>query len=159
MQTESRVLTVLKHTPDLVASIIGECPQEILKRRPPSGRWSIYEHACHLSVVQPMFTERLELMLREPRARITPYTPSEEEAGGSLLEMDLDSTMEGFSAGRGALVERLEGIGSEEWHRQAEHPEYGRYSVFIMMRMVAMHDLFHGYRMNDLLLNRDWTDL
>ena len=119
----------------------------------------MHEHACHLAVVQPMFAERLELVLREPHPRIAPYSPSAEEAAGSLLEMDLDQALDQFVADRRRLVDRLASLSSGEWHRPVQHPEYREYSIFIMTRMVAMHDLFHGYRIHDLLLSKDWSGL
>jgi len=29
--------------------------------------------------------------------------------------------------------------------------------VFIMFRHLALHDFFHAYRIEELLLNRDWS--
>ncbi len=37
------------------------------------------------------------------------------------------------------------------------HPEYARYSVFIMFRHLALHDLMHAYSIEELLLKRDWA--
>jgi DinB superfamily len=31
------------------------------------------------------------------------------------------------------------------------------YSVFIMFRHLALHDFFHAYRIEELLLKKDWT--
>lgn len=40
--------------------------------------------------------------------------------------------------------------------RTAEHQEYSHYSVLIMFRHVALHDLFHAYRIEELLLRLEW---
>ncbi|HEY7679538.1 MAG TPA: hypothetical protein VIC04_03400 [Terriglobia bacterium] len=45
----------------------------------------------------------------------------------------------------------------EDWERTAEHPEYTHYSVLIMFRHLALHDLFHAYRIEELLLKNDWS--
>jgi len=37
----------------------------------------------------------------------------------------------------------------------AEHGEYSHYSVFIMFRHVAPHDLFHAYRIEELLRRKE----
>ena len=34
--------------------------------------------------------------------------------------------------------------------------EYSHYSIFILARHVAMHDMRHAYRIEKLLLKRDW---
>ena len=44
----------------------------------------------------------------------------------------------------------------EEWRRTARHDEYNAYSVFIMFRHLALHDFQHAYRIEELLLCRDW---
>lgn len=33
------------------------------------------------------------------------------------------------------------------------------YSVFIMFRHLALHDFFHAYRIEELLLKREWSPL
>ncbi len=45
---------------------------------------------------------------------------------------------------------------AEDWQRTAEHKEYTHYAVFIMFRHLAMHDMFHAYRIEELLLKNDW---
>jgi len=70
--------------------------------------------------------------------------------------VDLDQAMEHFSSDRRRLVERLHSLSAEDWQRTAEHEEYTHYSVFIMFRHLAMHDMFHAYRIEELLLKNDW---
>jgi len=53
-------------------------------------------------------------------------------------------------------VDRLRTLPPDDWNRTAEHPEYSHYSIFIMFRHLAMHDLFHAYRIEGLLLKKDW---
>jgi hypothetical protein len=64
--------------------------------------------------------------------------------------------MEHFSNDRRQLVERLNSLSAKDWLRTAEHGEYTHYSVFIMFRHLAMHDMFHAYRIEELLLKNDW---
>jgi hypothetical protein len=44
-----------------------------------------------------------------------------------------------------------------EWDRTAEHGEYSHYSDVIMFRHLALHDFFHAYRIEELLLKREWN--
>jgi hypothetical protein len=95
-------------------------------------------------------------MLSDPNARITPYFPDAEEENGALLKKDLQEEMKRFSFDRRKLIERLKKLPLEDWGRTAEHGEYSHYSVFIMFRHLAMHDMFHAYRIEELLLKKDW---
>jgi len=103
-----------------------------------------------------MFFERLDLMLEEEHPTIRPYLPEQEHDAEALLRLDLDEALERLVSDRARLVTRLEGLSAADWARTAEHGEYSRYSVFILFRHVAMHDMLHAYRIEELLLKRDW---
>jgi len=137
--------------------LLREVPRDVLKRRPEPDRWSAHEHACHLAEVQPMFFERLELMLREDHPTIRPYLPEREHDADALLRVDLEEALGRYVDDRARLVERLERLSEADWARTAAHPEYSRYSVFILFRHAAMHDMLHAYRIEELLLKPDWS--
>ena len=150
------VVTSLERAPAIIVPLVREVPQAILKRRPKPGKWSAHEHACHLATIHPIMLARLDLMLTEQMPRIVPYFPSSNEENGALLNVDLDEAMERFSRDRQRLVQRLRGLSAEDWQRTADHGEYTQYSVFIMFRHLAMHDMLHAYRIEELLLKNDW---
>ena len=156
MNNVSVIVAALERAPDLVVPLVQEVPPSILKRRPRPGKWSAHEHACHLAVIHPVLSARLDMMLTDPRPRIVSYLPSAQEEDGAFLNVELDEAMERFSSDRRRLVERLNALSAEEWQRTAEHGEYTHYSVFIMFRHLAMHDMFHAYRIEELLLKNDW---
>jgi hypothetical protein len=156
MNNVAVIVASLERAPSFLVPLVREVPQAILKRRPRPGKWSAHEHACHLATIHPVMFRRLDLMLTDPRPRIVPYFPSAEEEEGALLKVDLDEAVERFSNDRRRLVERLNTLSAEDWLRRAEHGEYTHYSVFIMFRHLAMHDMFHGYRIEELLLKNDW---
>ena len=96
-------------------------------------------------------------MLVTPAPIITPYDPGTQDPDDALLRLDLDESLDRFVRDRAVLVRRLRGLSALDWNRSAEHGEYSHYSVFIMFRHVALHDFFHAYRIEELLLNRDWA--
>ena len=71
--------------------------------------------------------------------------------------MDLEQSLRRYIDDRRRLVARLRQLSAVEWNRTAEHGEYSHYSVFIMCRHLALHDFFHAYRIEELLLKKDWT--
>ena len=146
------ILDTLERAPDLIVPMVWEIPPERRKERPAPAKWSAHEHACHLADVHDLFFLRLELMLESDEAVIEPYFPPPEQEAGALLELDLEAEMQRFEADRQRLVDRLRALSPDDWIRTAEHPEYSEYSVFIMLRHVAMHDHLHGYRIEEILL-------
>lgn len=151
------VLDQLQRGPQLVISVVREVPVELLKRRPARGVWSAHEHAVHVPAVQPIMMRRLEQMLAEPKPVIRPYEPSRDEPEDALLSVDLDEAMDRLVRERGAMIARLKRLSLTEWAKTAEHGEYSHYSVFIMFRHVALHDVHHAYKIEERLLRKDWA--
>lgn len=100
---------------------------------------------------------RLDQILEQPEPLIRPYDPGRDEADDMFLRMDLERSLAQYSEGRKVVVKRLRQLAPEVWNRTAEHGEYSHYSVLIMFRHVALHDLFHAYRIEELLLKKEWT--
>jgi hypothetical protein len=136
--------------------LVREIPSNLLKRRPAPGKWSAHEHACHLADVHSLFFSRLEQFVTEAKPRILAYNPDVALSPDALLEMDLEESLERFAHDRGRLVARLSELRTDDWDRTAEHEEYDHYSLFIMFRHLALHDLLHAYRIEELLLKKDW---
>jgi len=57
---------------------------------------------------------------------------------------------------RAALVERLKKLSPDEWQKTAEHEAFDHYSVWIMFRHLLNHEMLHAYRIEELLLKKDW---
>lgn len=158
MDTPAVIINALENAPALIVPLVREVPLEVLKRRPANGKWSAHEHACHLADVHALFSSRLEKFLNETCPRIEPFDPATQRPDGELLEVDLDAALARFIEDRRHLVERLKQLPIEIWERTAEHDEYSHYSVLIMFRHLALHDSLHAYRIEELLLKKDWEE-
>ena len=156
MDKPAAVIDALERAPSVVLPLVREVSATVLKRRPSPRKWSAHEHACHLAVVHKLFFDRLDQMLATPSPVITPYEPSQDDADGFLLGLDLQTSLNDYVEDRRRLVERLRQLAPADWSRTAEHGEYNHYSVFIMFRHLALHDFFHAYRIEELLLKKGW---
>jgi hypothetical protein len=157
MESPSTVIEALERAPAIVVPLVREVPPALRKRRPAPARWSAHEHACHLAAVHPLFFDRLAYMLADPAPVIRPYDPGRDDAPDRLLHVDLDAALSQYASDRARLVARLRELTPAEWAKRAEHGEYSHYSVLIMFRHLALHDFFHAYRIEELLLERAWT--
>jgi hypothetical protein len=158
MNDPGAVIAALENAPAVVVPLVREVPRAVLKRRPAPGRWSAHEHACHLADVHALFFKRLAQFLGEERPRIEPFDPAVQRPDGELLEVDLDDALARFAADRSLLVARLRELPPDIWRREADHAEYAHYTCLIMFRHLALHDFLHAYRVEELLLKKDWND-
>jgi hypothetical protein len=151
------VIASLENAPQLIIPLVREVPAANLKRRPQPGKWSAHEHACHLADVHPRFFGRLDQFLKEAHPYIVPFDPASDMPEDALLGVDLDEALDRFVRERAVLVQRLRDLSDTDWERTADHGEYSHYSVFIMCRHLAMHDMTHAYRIEELLLKKEWA--
>ena len=156
MSDTANLISALEAAPGVIIPMIREVPSQILKRRPSPAKWSAYEHACHLSQSDASFRARLDLILSTPEPFIEVIENSPEDEAGALLDIDLDESLDRYVRERASLVERLKKLSPGEWQRTAVHEAFDHYSVFIMFRHVLNHEMLHAYRIEELLLKKDW---
>jgi hypothetical protein len=156
MSDTATLISALDTAPGVIVPLIREVPPQILKRRPSPAKWSAYEHAIHLSQTDKLFRDRLELILSTPEPVIESKENSPEEEAGSMLEIDLDESLNRYVRERASLVEMLKKLSPDEWRKTAVHEAFDHYSVFIMFRHVLNHEMLHAYRIEELLLKKDW---
>lgn len=156
MSESSALISALETAPRVIIPMIREIPPQILKRRPAPATWSAYEHACHLSQPDRLFRDRLDMILSSPEPYIKSIEPTAAEEGGSYFDVDMDASLERYVGERASLVERLKRLSADEWQKTAVHEAFDHYSVFIMFRHVLNHEMLHAYRIEELLLKKDW---
>ena len=156
MNDTDTLISALETAPGVIIPLIREVPPQILKRRPSPTKWSAYEHACHLSQSDAPFRARLDLILSTPHPFIKSIENSPEDEAGAMLEIDLDESLDRYVRERAALVTRLKNLSPHEWQKTAEHEAFDHYSVWIMFRHLLNHEMLHAYRIEELLLKKDW---
>jgi len=149
------VVATLAAAPDVIVPMLREMPAARRTRRPAPDAWSAHEHVCHMAAVHPVFFERLDILVNDPEPRIASYLPSDEDEAGAFLDVDLEEALDRFVRDRAALVERLRALSPQQWQRTADHPEYDQYSTLIAFRHLALHDMMHGYHIEEALLARE----
>jgi hypothetical protein len=156
MSDTTVLISALETAPGVIIPLIREIPPQILKRRPGLAKWSAYEHAIHLSQSDVAFRDRLDLMLSEPEPFIKTIENSAEDEAGAMLDVDLDESLDRYTSERASLVDRLIKLSPVEWQKTAVHGAFDHYSVFIMFRHLLNHEMLHAYRIEELLLKKDW---
>jgi hypothetical protein len=156
MDDITSLISALETAPGVIIPLIREVPPPILKRRPSPAKWSAYEHAIHLSQSDVAFRARLDLILSTPEPFIETIENSAEDEAGAMLNVDLDENLDRYVRERASLVTRLRQLSPDEWRKTAVHEAFDHYSVFIMFRHLFNHEMLHAYRIEELLLKKDW---
>ena len=156
MHTPPEVIAQLARGPATLRAVVADVPPADLTRRPRPEKWSAHEHACHLALVEPLWAARLGRILAEDVPTIVSYEPDTDEPPDRLLAMDLGTALDAYERDRAALLERLEALTPADWGRRAVNTAHTRYSVFLMCRHAALHDMLHAYRVEESALGTYW---
>lgn len=158
MRTPAEVIDQLARGPDVLRALLVDVAPADLKRRPAPGRWSAHEHACHLSLMEPLWAARVERILSEDNPTILSYEPDADEPEDRLLNMDLAEALDAYDSARHQLIARLRKLNSDQWQRLAVNTAHARYSLFLMCRHAALHDALHTYRIEESVLGTHWPE-
>jgi hypothetical protein len=129
MTSPQTLIEALERGLEIVIPMVRQADPAILKRRPPSGKWSIHEHACHLAVAEQVIHRRLDIMLSQEKPVIKSYDPGRDDPADALLRVDLEDALRRYQSLRGELVAKLRGLTHMDWTKTAEHDEYHSYSI------------------------------
>ena len=155
MKDLSEILTCLEKSPAIFANLAASIPEADRKKRRVEGAWTVHEHVCHLTQVQPMLISRCRMFRDEARPVIRPFLPGKSDPEDDLMQMDWDGAVADFPVLRREMLEVIASFDETVWSREASHPEYSRYTPYIFVRHVLMHDHCHMYRIEELWLTTD----
>lgn len=155
MQDIKYILESLEKIPSMLKNMIGEIPKELLKQRRIAGKWCIHEHACHIIAVQPMLIQRMEKFVKEEKPEFIPYFPDNTDKQDDFMNMDLVKQLDQFSGYRKELINKASHLSEQDFNKTSIHPEYKKYTPYILLRHILMHDLLHMYRIEELWLTND----
>jgi uncharacterized damage-inducible protein DinB len=146
----------LRRNPLILREFVKTIPENKLHLRRGEGFWTIAEHVSHLAQVQPMLLDRFSCFMQEVHPEFVPFIPGKDQGQSDTPAlMDIPAALQQFDEYRTKQLAMLEEADDTIWQRTASHPEYDRYSLYILARHVLMHDHWHMYRMEELWLTKD----
>ena len=150
MPAFNAIINALELNPSIIVDLAEEFSPSRRHRRLHPDKWSALEHIAHLARVGSMLNVRLKQMLKHPDRAVVPYDPDRDDPEG-LKTADWNESLSRYQWDRAEFVGILREVDPPTWERPVPHPEYVRYSIRLMARHAALHDLSHGYRIEELL--------
>lgn len=151
---ESPVLETLRTLPQVVEPWFRAIPSDRLDLRRTSEAWTLREHLYHVAAVQTMLLGRMRLLRDDPRPVVVPYFPQNEPALGDRYP-SVDAAFGEYRRLRVEQMALLDSVDLEIWDKPAEHPEYERYDLGLVVHHLVFHEYWHFYRAEELWLTRD----
>lgn len=148
------VLETLRTQPRVAEDWFRAIPADRLDVRRTPDAWTLREHLYHVAAVQPMLLKRMQLLRDDPHPVVVPYFPQNEPALADRYR-SVDAAFAEYHDRRRDQLALLTAVAPEVWDKPAEHPEYERYDLGLVVHHLVFHDYWHLYRVEELWLTRD----
>ncbi|MEI8093669.1 MAG: GNAT family N-acetyltransferase [Spirochaetales bacterium] len=147
-------LTAFEASTRLLANYVQQIPEATLDVRRLPDAWTIREHVYHVASLQPMLLGRLQTIAASPKAVMTPYNP-ESVADRDKLYPSVEQALTTFAELRSQQVALVKALPMAAWTHEAEHPEYTRYNLGMLLHHILFHENWHLYRIQELWLAKE----
>ncbi len=136
-------ISLLAKTPQLLQTLLGDLPAELLHWKPKPERWSISEVLAHLADLEHVYAERVQRMVAEDSPPIAKYDLAGAAARGEYSRGSAGENLEHFTRTRRSSLAILIGLPASAGSRTGVHSELGTITLAHMLNEWANHDLGH----------------
>jgi hypothetical protein len=133
-----------------VARSLEGFPEESLTARLLPGKWSAAEIVHHLADAESIAAQRLRALLAQERPLIHGYDQNAYAARLRYNERPIEPALEAFRAARATTLQLLRTMTEEDWKREGQHTEVGRYTAEAWLEIYAVHGHDHAAQIRRL---------
>jgi hypothetical protein len=125
--------------PERIREALAKVPEEALRWRPGTGKWSVHEIVVHCADSETNAAMRIRYLLAEKEPLIVGY---DQDAWARLFDyhaQGLEESLEAAAAARGRTVPLLRRMNDTDWAKAGRHTESGPYTAEDWLRTYAAH--------------------
>ncbi len=134
---------------EVVDALDGFSPEK-LSSHPLENKWSAREIIHHLADSEGTSAIRLRRLLVEDRAVIQGYDQDGFAKRLKYNEREIEPALNAFRAARETTAQLFELMKDDDWQREGEHTESGRYTPEDWLRVYAAHAHNHAAQIRKL---------
>ena len=136
-------VSLLGKTPQLLETLLGDLPGELLHWKPKPDRWSISEVLAHLAALEQVYAERVLRIMAEDSPPLAKYDLDGAKARGDYSRGSAGESLAHFTRTRRSTLAMLTGLPASAGMRTAVHSELGTITLAHLLNEWASHDLGH----------------
>ncbi len=123
-------------------SVRGLSREQVLAR-PIAGKWSILEVVCHIADFEPIFADRMKLVLAEDQPRLAGADENRFHAALAYHERELEEELAIVENTRAQMGRILRTLPDEAFQRAGIHDERGPITVERLLAVISKHIPHH----------------
>ncbi|HET7150400.1 MAG TPA: DinB family protein [Candidatus Acidoferrum sp.] len=143
-------ISLLGKTPQVLETLLGDLPGELLHWKPKPDRWSISEVLSHLAALEQVYAERALRIMAEDSPPLARYDLEGAKARGDYSRGSAGENLALFTRTRRSTLAMLTGLPPSAGARTGVHSELGTITLSHLLNEWAGHDLGHLRQIEEL---------
>ena len=137
------LLKTIEFPPIVLSQIISKLPAGQVDVRVSEDRFTLREAVAHLADWEPIFRERIELVVKHPGSTITVYDEGQFAIDRNYAAQDVRENLKRYAQERKVTAKVIHGLSQEDLGKRLNHPELGDLSLDDLVNMILGHDMYH----------------
>jgi DinB superfamily len=132
-------------------TVVLQLSDALLKQRPATDKWSIFENFAHLVRYQNIFIERVERILTQENPIFERYSAENDANFSKWLKFDKDKLLHILINDRYVLYNSFRELSDDDLDKTGVHPAFGKLDLADWHEFFLLHEAHHIFTMFKLL--------
>lgn len=141
----------LKEQHKTVAALIIKLNNRQLSSHPVKGKWSIHENIAHLAKYQPVFLDRIRMILTADDPRFEPYRAEDDDGFEIYCAFTTYELLKKISHDRESIYQLITTLPADKLQRTGTHARYGKMDIVEWTEFFLLHEAHHLYTVFQLV--------
>lgn len=133
-----------------LVQIIASLDDERLRAAIIPGKWTIHDQIAHLASYQPVFTYRIETIVKQHVPRFERYVADHDPAFEDCRKETTQALVIKLNSDRGSLNQLLDSLEQTDLQRCGLHPKFGLMSLVEWTEFFLLHEAHHLFAIFEL---------
>jgi uncharacterized damage-inducible protein DinB len=133
----------LRNQHKTIASIIIKLNNRQIQQHPIRDKWSIHENIAHLAKYQPVFLDRMRLILTNDGPEFEAYKAEDDDEFEIYCAFTPYELLKKISTDREVIFHLITHLPPNKLERTGTHPKYGKLTVLEWTEFFLLHEAHH----------------
>jgi hypothetical protein len=128
---------------ETIAEIISGVPSARMTYHPLPEKWSIMDNIAHLAKYQPVFHERIELILKDTSPVFDRYKAENDPDFESWRKMSIQELLKRLNADRQIIFNTISRLNDAQLNMTGIHKKFGKLTMTQWTEFFLLHESHH----------------
>ena len=128
-----------------IKELIKNLDEEIINRRPETGKWSIQENLVHIVSYHQVFLQRIEKIIKSDNPFFDRYTSNGDSNFSRLQKLNSEELLNHLEEERKKVTNFIFKLNKSELQKTGTHQKFGVMNVVEWIEFFLLHEAYHIY--------------